>query len=928
MNKLKLPSQLEGRWSNVVFLTYRVDLPFFERAIWRILDSRCRNIIIIGDGNRLLDSYKGYSDTLNVRWVNQKYIVDGVFGTTFHPKMIFLTSQKAGRLLIGSGNLGIQGYASGGEMFVQYEYDSDSGLIEYPPVFVFVRNYLEGLIKEGLFRPQTERQLRKLLEETPWLYHGLDRDSVLRSNIEVPFIDQFVNIIGDEPVEELSILSPFYDEKVSALQTILEVINPKITIVYLQEGETSVDPKELESVANQFPGKVRTHLVEIFDGGVYIHNKLYIAKTATKSVCLQGSPNLTRSAFLLCPPQGNFELANLLIGEPDEFDQLIEILTIHQQVENFFELDCKYFGRQDDEVIEGDSLIGCWLVGGEWQKDYLKLFFRGQLPDLELASLLIGSSQFPLKITKTSDRLIEIEININIKNYLERNLPVQIIWPTENRTNPIFPCSLDELGKTIEVDDGDHLASIGDLQLEDKELESLLHELDNSLIIDKQSVNSIWQAIDSSAKNQNLEDGGIMIDYSEIDYEMLRSHPKLAQYREWRIGGRDYRKTRLQIILSSITSHFQGLTDTAAKVNMPIVSELSLEELDDDLAQEDAQEVEEQEAEREKRRSKGKARIRNIMKAFILRYLRGITSTEFLKLVDYDVIANNYVIFLHVLWCLYGLDWIEDNFVTDAFLKMFRFMWGREGKLGYYQSLDQEAKDFCAGIFENGKAVGRMIAAIFYADYLAVIDNWIDVRFELRNFWRHFMEDWPIALELNAIQDAWYLIGHILVYDPPTPLNIIERLQELAKWETSNSFLRAIESTFGLSENSIQFSLNPVRVMRPALGEQLLIQQIEFRDQKGISKRENAETVCQLWMKFQPKEFYRIISVDKSILFLYDSEFKKGLYINHNENVDEEILELKPLKSTLLETRLLSLKEYGVKANELVRVNQFSSVSV
>ena len=32
--------------------------------------------------------------------------------------------RERGRLLVGSGNLGIQGYASGGELFTRYEYDT------------------------------------------------------------------------------------------------------------------------------------------------------------------------------------------------------------------------------------------------------------------------------------------------------------------------------------------------------------------------------------------------------------------------------------------------------------------------------------------------------------------------------------------------------------------------------------------------------------------------------------------------------------------------------------------------------------------------------------------------------------------------------------------------------------------------------------
>ncbi|GAH12531.1 unnamed protein product, partial [marine sediment metagenome] len=265
-----------------------------------------------------------------------------------------------------------------------------------------------------------------------------------------------------------------------------------------------------------------------------------------------------------------------------------------------------------------------------------------------------GETEFALNIKKTINNSIVAEINIKIQNLLGRNFPVCLIWSDEQRSNPIFPCNLEELSKSIEVDEDEYLTNVGDFELEDKELESLLHELDNSLVIDRQSISSIWQATGDGSQTLANDNTGIMIDYSKIDYGMLRTHPKLAQYRDWRPGGREYRKTRLQIILSSITAHFQGLIDTAAGDYIPLATNIPVEELEEDLAQEDVQEVEEQEAEKEKRRTRGKARMRNIMKAFIRRYMRGIKSAEFLKLVDYDVIGNNYVIFSHVLWRMYA----------------------------------------------------------------------------------------------------------------------------------------------------------------------------------------------------------------------------------------------------------------------------------
>lgn len=928
LDLLELPKQLEGKWKNAVFLSYGVDILFFERVIWQ---TKWQNIAIIGDGIRLSDALQGYEGRDEIRWTNRKYVVDGVYGTTFHPKMILLTNQDSGRLFIGSGNLGFSGYASGGEMFVQYDYDSEH--TEYLSAFGFARSFLDELIEEHYLRPRTEKHLIKVFQDSPWLYRGsASGTELVRSNLERSFFEQFIEKLNQEPIDELLILAPFYDEKLIALSRMINQLNPKSTVIFLQEGQTSIDPIVLEKLIQQSSNKIAIKLIEMGDDNAYVHNKLFVAKTENRAVCLQGSPNLSISAFIMTPPEGNFELANLLEGKRDKFDSLFTRFLVQDLSTPINQLNLKYIGSVEDEVKNAYESTPFWVLGAEWQNDLLTIFYKGKIEALNQIAIELAEVQYPLKVINIDKRSIETKIIVDeVLNLLTGYSIIHFIFDGVYKSAPVIPFSIKELDNSIKAsNDGEHLSDLGDLDLDDKDFEELLYELDGSLIIDGKSVVKIWRTDDHEEKDIDWEDQtAVRMAYEEIDYDLLRSHPKLEQYRTWNLGSGSYRKTELQIILSSITSHFQGLVDTASGKQ-----DVSLIDRDHDFElsgvdQEDSREVEEEEAEREEQRRKGSARKRNIMKAFIRRYLKGISSAEFLRIVDHDVIANNYVIFSHILWRLFSFDWMDDEFIAKSALEMMYFVWGDgNSRKGYFHSVDEQGRVLCADIIEKNQGVGRLIATIYYINYLVIQSNEKELRLVLRNLLRHFLVSSPLDINLEMIVESWLLLGQIFIDNPPSPSEIIIELEVLAYWETQESFLRNIENTVGIGKDRCRFSAYPVSVMRPAVGETVQIRQLEFLDPTGIDTPELAETVCKLWMNYQPMNFYRIADNHGKIQFLYDREYHKGLYVNREKGIDVDIEDLFPFRHRILDNRFSDLKEIAMQAEEKIEVRDISVIKV
>jgi len=277
ISRLEVPEKLRGPWEHALILTYGVNITFFERTLWPQFSARCRNKIILVDGRQYLQRCEDYALQKGlVRYLNQSYVVAGIFGqhahTSAHAKLILLTHPGQGRLLVGSGNLYWQGYASGGEMFTEYEYTPESP--QALPAFLTVREMLDILIRQGSVEGTAARHINYMWEQTPWLFQGSENDeSLVRHNLARSFLDQLLLELNGESVEELWILSPFFDRDCVALERLLQATRPGQVTLLLQPGYTSVDPKALRRVLDRPPGQWEIRPFHVQDRDTYVHAK-------------------------------------------------------------------------------------------------------------------------------------------------------------------------------------------------------------------------------------------------------------------------------------------------------------------------------------------------------------------------------------------------------------------------------------------------------------------------------------------------------------------------------------------------------------------------------------------------------------------------------------------------------------------------------
>ena len=920
IEKLELPKQFSGSWENLLILTYGVDVPFFESSIWRELSARCRNKIILADGEEYQKACMTYGQNGLARYLNQKYVVEGIFlPRAAHAKVVLLTNPDQGRLLVGSGNLNWQGYASGGELFTQYEYSSEHP--ELLPAFLSVWNMVEELINRNFIGPAAVPYLQILHEQTPWLFRSApDSWQSVRSNLKSSFLEQLREIVNNEPVSDLWVLAPFYDQKAVALKKLVETFSPKNVHLIVQSEFASLDPDSVLTVLNGYTGKWEINpffSLQDDDAKTYVHAKLYLLKTPTRSICLQGSPNLSQVALLLPVPQGNFEAANLLVGSPKEFDELVSSLDLASATNDFSTLDVSY---QHIDKSKSDQQPDWQLISADWQHDQMRLYFRGRIPSLSNTMLKIGSDLFDLSVVQQQGLMLVVRLSAQAQELLDSPTPVTIVWDDEDAylvTAPVFPCNIASLAKEMQEDRGDdqQLGRLGDFDLDDAELEKMLVELDSALPIDRQS---IWRLAGKTPPTTSDEynDEALLLSYADIDYEKLRQHPKILQYSSDITRGTQpqYARSRLQIILSSITAHFQGLEDIAT--GKSVLTNISL---GDGVVEEGEEDPEEGDGKNETKpiltsKPISKGHIRKIIKIFIRRYLRGLKSRDFIELVGFDVVANNYVIFSHIMWRLLEKDWVEEEFILDSFFNFWEFIWGADKKIGYIYQLSEAEQALCLQLIREQHTDAQMIATIFYGDHLCKKKGWNERRQILRDCYRRIINQHIIDIDKTVVEETWVYADSLMPYNRPLPGYIFQGLADMARYETQHSFLRALETEFGLEVNGCEIdnrqAYHQKHLNRSAPGECLII-----KDVNSILDKETVINILQYWMKFQTKDYYRVVNRSHTIICWYCPSIAKGLYYQSDPLCDEDLPKISPANPNNWEFELIQIQDTATQVD-------------
>lgn len=890
-----MPERLQGQWQHAMFTTYTMDLEFFEHQVWWPLPETCRNVFVLCDEERLLEACEREASRRLVTHLNRRYVVDGLrFPGAAHSKIVLLTDEKQGRLLIGSGNLGPKGWVRGGEIFTEYNYSE--GAAEELPAFLAVRDLIMGLLEdariEGLARERTEL----LLSETPWLYQGGEASpGRVHHNLLRTLLDQLIEAIGERPVEELSVLSPFYDPEAFALAQLLSEASPRTAEVYVEPGCTSVDPKRLAAVRDASNGTV---VVRPFgrDGCDYVHAKAYLLKGTDFAVLLTGSPNLSRAAMLNTAAHGNLEVASILAAGRDAFDYVFDDLLIAPP-----EDDLSMLGLELDEMPEpeeGDLTLT--LHRAVVRAATLELHVRGELPGLATLALLIGDSVHPLDQLEASDESGRISVPLDdaFRAELVGLQPLRLRWDRPGGaidSNVVFP--MDQAALAAEARSPQARAAVS--AFAGVAIGDELAEVVMPLEIVLGDFRGAWRpAVKASNPTPSEEDEQRFILYKDVDIKALRQHPKIQQYlhsHRVHIGPDDEHWTVLDSVPASVAEFFRQF---AKRDLMP-----SPWTDEDVIVGEDGVAVSAEEADEHKAHKLQEAQLRELaVKRFVANCVRGITSEGFREIAGFVFVSRVYAIFEHILLRFADERWVDLAFLADAAASIWEFYWGTANKPGLFFASSEAERQLALTLLKDhggAQTLLAMLSAISVSctdppvpsskpkseaggdepDKVKLIDE--EVWLRIRDVLHGLLLREPLTFDGDSVEAAVTLCSCLSLKGKVEPADTLGSLQTTECHDTASGFLAQLTDLLGPGAKGAGFDVEGC--FRPAIGQNWTARCLVFISGQAIQTVERATQALRCWMRWQPQlQYYRLLSrPDETVqIAFYDRASESGAYLD------------------------------------------------
>lgn len=878
LNFLNIQEQLKGNWKNILFITYTADFSFFERTLLKKFYNICRNITVLVDGNKFIEILNQNSNSQILQMINKSYIAEGIYNVNLsHVKLILLTNEKEGRLIIGSGNLGFRGYSLNGEVFVIYEYKENE--IANLDAFIKAKKFIEELIGRGfIVGEKVKENINQLFNSSIWFYkvnEFLSTEKIIH-NLDENIAYQIKEILKDQQVEELIIETPFYDKNCIALKKLINIFNPLKIELLLQDKYTSIEIDALKGIIKNFENKFFLRKIDSIDNK-YIHAKLYLFKLRDYSLLVSGSPNLSNNAMFKTASDGNIEMANISIGERDGFDELFNWLnTIRVNLENF---NLSFFS---DKPVEFNS-SGLILLSGSWEKNKLLLFFNGKFPKDNRVSLVIDNREFKAIVADIQDHFAILSITDQEIELLSK-LPPSSVFITykENEekksSNAIFLVDIKS------VENFQNLSNIKEklelferFYLENTEILEILQSLLNNLIVDEETLHKISKG-KPGIEDLEAEDE-ISMDYKDIDFDAIYKHPRYLQYLSK--GSKDIvftPETPLQIILNSILKYFDNVKGLKA-----ILMGKKTDEENKNLVSEE--EAEEYEKERREKSVSEQKRLRRFLENFIKRLLKGFKSKNFIERVDSEVIIKNYMIINHLLLRVFDEDLDDKSFIADALLNLWDFFWGNKNSLGYYNNLEEEIRSEALNFLEKNNLELHIMVSIYK------ISNYLEVEKEknikIRDFLRHILNLKVLALSKEKLNDIFNYIGRFTLDGLGDQLNIIGTLKVIVNFETEKNFLKTLRDYFNSLIKNCFFEYD--LVFRKSISKNYNAKCLKLITNFPIKFKEALDILSE-WTRFEVLDYYRIHDVKHECLIFYDSFDGTGKYFKMDKEGNLEYM--------------------------------------
>ncbi|TVY98984.1 hypothetical protein EAS64_42540 [Trebonia kvetii] len=802
-----IPDLLQGQWTTALICTFGADLLFFEtRLMTQLAQVPLR--IILADDRRLASTLGEAARTgQRHRLANKAYVAAPIrHPRAAHGKLALLLGPANGRLIIGSGNLGYDGYASPGELWHVFAYSDDNP--QHLSEFAAARSFIDELASRQLLDPPVTELLHTTWGMTTWLPPAPAAPATLCSNLNRPLIEQLRDRAPGQ-VTELVAYAPFHDEDCAALRALITAFTPE-RVRLLVTDATSAHPAAIKQALGDSPKRI-IELVRVKEEpAAYIYAKWVHLIHPDAETLLTGSANLSRSALLQPSSAGNIEIGVISAGPSGTFDGLYAHLQ-SERGNDASALGITYRAGSEDD---NDGVAPCLAV--LWSRldgDTLSITFSGIIPE-GMPLLLEDHAGRALAVVSTSSSGATLSVKLDKESADRLAEGGRVAVRTSSAPGQLWftwPYQLSHLrGRLDRASQRERLPAIADLPQQDSELYELLRELDQTLIIDRESA---WRIAKPGGVPQADDGNPELIRLEDLDWDRIRRDPRYSGYfTRGRPAGLP--PTDIQVILAAIAGRLGDLALGTARPDAEDEEDLAREG-DAGISSESEETDEELEDEVTRRRLPVSTRTRMAFDRFVRRYASALTDTAFIDELGPIPAATNAVIFGHLLSRLLEREAVSPRRAIPAQIATWRFLWRNDHLAAGTQHHDAETSEAVRHLLTEADAQVTTLQGLVASLGHAIEDDTVTA---LRDIARHLLTDTQFGLDANLLSAA---AGG----DSMAP-GFLGALSQIAEPVTAGEIIDYVLAPCGIPRSSAQWHADQVR--RPGLRNRIGYQSTTF----------------------------------------------------------------------------------------------------
>ena len=409
-----------GRYHSAILTTYAIDLIHFDNQLLNMLHRKqiC-SINVFVDCHQMEKSME-YINPIYMKSIGREYSVTTMNAIgAFHPKINFFVGDESVLVVFGTGNLTVTGHGKNHEAFTGFMIDEAND--SHRPLIEECWQYLTHFAKQcGDF------EHNRILHEVPdncifldssftivphkmWkVQEGLNA-ALLYNEPTSSILQQISNLVPLSDVQNITVLSPFFDEDGESLTTLSQLC-PNAMINVLIHKDCTLPPCRIQ----------QSKKIEFFDfnetkrgKSVFktydrqLHAKIIHFKTFGTEYCVIGSANATKSGLGTLTKRGiNDEFCVLYKSDEKDFLALLGLKTRKKLDVPVWKL-----SRSENNTAEAKSKFR--LLSIQYESGKLSIICKERLPKDSLLAISNGLDVFSFKPNHVKDCRYEVEVNLD-----------------------------------------------------------------------------------------------------------------------------------------------------------------------------------------------------------------------------------------------------------------------------------------------------------------------------------------------------------------------------------------------------------------------------------------------------------------------------------------------------------------------------------